>query len=125
MARFVGNIAIPSRQEIWWVSTQTGVVDRKPVVEDKPWLVVQDNRRAGEVRWPQLPAVRVTGNLTMIRDSHVPLHQIDRFKGVVLVETLTALPRWWFRAHAGSVTPGTMRRVETALRAVLGMEEDR
>jgi mRNA-degrading endonuclease toxin of MazEF toxin-antitoxin module len=122
MARFVGNIAVPSRQEIWWVRTQVGVRDGKPLFERKPWLVIQDNSRAEDVRWPRILALRITGDTSKDRPSHVRLGATERFPGIVLCETLEAVPRWRFLTHAGTVSPGTMRRVESAVRAVLGME---
>jgi len=122
MARFIGNIAVPSRHEIWWVNTPIGVRDGKSVFERKPWLVIQDNSRAEDVRWPRILALRVTGDTTKDRRSQVPLGATERFRGVVLCETLEPIPRWRFVAHAGTVGPGTMRSVEAAVRAVLGME---
>lgn len=124
MARFINNLAVPSRQEVWWVKTPVGIEGGKPVFERKPWTVIQDNRRAEDVRWPQVLAIRVTSDTTKDRPSQVRLTDFDRLSGVVLCETLTAVPRWRFLRHAGTVTNGTMKKVEAAVRAVLGMGDE-
>lgn len=123
MARFIGNLAAPSRKEIWWVKTPVAVKDGKAVFERKPWLVIQDNRRAEDVRWPQVLAVRVTSDTTKDRDSQVTLGPREGFSGAVLCESLTSLPRWRFLAHASAVGTLTMSSVEKAVMAVLGIGE--
>lgn len=70
-------------------------------------------------RWSSKPRARIR------RDGPPPfglLVEFAAFTGLRAGETLEPIPRWRFVAHAGTVGPGTMRSVEAAVRAVLGME---
>lgn len=123
MASYVAGQPVVSRGEVWWVRTIVASGEGKQVAENKPFLVLQDNRRARDVRWPTVLAVRITSNITRDRETHVTLGGNEGLSAVVQCETLEAVPRWRYRSRICAVQPGTMKRVEAAVKTVLGMEE--
>lgn len=121
MGRFIAGLAAPSRGEIWRLRTRVGTEEGKALYALKPWLVVSANQWAEDVRWQHVLTVRLTGNVPR-RPTQIGLAAADRFGGTALCETLTALPRWAFVGQLAAVSRDTLRRVEAALAAVLGME---
>lgn len=89
------------------------------VTGEKPYLVVSNNRRNRQLH--NVLAVRITTSVKPALESIIELSPDDPLVGRVLCDDLIQLWPDEVSREMGALGPDTMRRVDTGLRAALGL----
>jgi mRNA interferase MazF len=84
----------------------------------KPWLVVSNNQRNGNLETVIAARITTTGRHVRL-PTVVPLQQGDPVVGYVLCDDLVQLYRDELNTYLGAIGPATMQAVSAGLRVAL------
>lgn len=93
----------------------------EPGAPSKPALIVSNNAR-NQSAWPQVHVVRITTAPRQPRDTIVELPTGEGVTGRVICDDLSPVAKAMLGGRIGALSPGTMRRVDAALKAVLALD---
>lgn len=87
----------------------------------EPALVVSNNAR-NRSSWPYVHVVRVTTAPKQARDTIVEIPPGEGVAGRVLCDDLVPVRKEQLTGAMGALSPGTMRRVDAALKVMLALD---
>ena len=93
----------------------------EPGAAPKPALIVSNNAR-NQSAWRHVHVVRVTTSPREPRDTIVEIPGGEGIAGRVICDDLAPVPKAMLGERLGALSPGTMRRVDAALRTVLALD---
>jgi mRNA interferase MazF len=102
------------RGTIWEFAFEAGA-------PSKPALIVSNNAR-NQSAWPDVHVVRITTAPRPSRNTIVELPGGDWISGRVICDDLMPVPKNMLGERLGALSPGTMRRVDVALKVVLALD---
>lgn len=93
----------------------------EPGAPPTPALIVSNNAR-NQSTWPHVHVVRISTAPRQGRDTIVELPAGEGIAGRVICDDLAPVPKAMLGQRIGALSPGVMRRVDTALKVVLGLD---
>lgn len=93
----------------------------EPGAPPKPALIVSNNSR-NQSAWPHVHVVRITTAPRQPRDTIVEIPGGEGVSGRVICDDLAPVAKAMLGARLGAISPGTMRRVDAALKTVLALD---
>jgi mRNA interferase MazF len=93
----------------------------EPGAAPKPALIVSNNAR-NQSAWPHVHVVRITTAPRQPRDTVVEIPAGEGVTGRVICDDLAPVAKDQLGERLGALSPGTMRRVDAALKTVLALD---
>ena len=84
-------------------------------------MIVSNDAR-NQSAWPKVHVVRITTAPRQPRETIVELPGGEGLTGRVICDDLAPVPKAMLGERIGALSPGTMRRVDAALKAVLALD---
>lgn len=108
----------PNRNSLYFADLDNYDEDGNPIGE-KPFVVISNNARNQAL--DDCLALRITTTPLDSMPSRVPLSHEDKFVGTVVCDDIITLYREDIKRHVGTLSPGTMRKIDRALFHVLSL----